>query len=147
MSSNKRKPADTKPELASLFFPFRRCIPAESFVPIFCDIWGSLTLISEHFRLSSTIGPTIWCIAEGHVWAYGYFDRNPIIIFVICRMERLKNGSFLLHIDAYAMNSNFYEYRGNSRKVAAYLPVFDLYPSQMYVLLNIFRNNGAILRR
>ena len=49
-------------------------------------------------------------------------------------MERLKNGSFLLHIDAYAMNSNFYEYRGNSRKVAAYLPVFDLYPSHMYML-------------
>ena len=70
-----------------------------------------------------------------------------LLFFVICRMERLKNGSFLLHIDAYAMNSNFYEYRGNSRKVAAYLPVFDLYPSQMYVLLNIFRNNGAILRR
>ena len=57
-------------------------------------------------------------------------------------MERLKNGSFLLHIDAYAMNSNFYEYRRNSRKVAAYLPVFDLYPSQMYVLLKSSETTG-----
>ena len=129
-STNRRKHRNANLELVSLpFLSFTMLYICWNIgTDILGCLLGSLASINENFWLPSTIGSTIWCIVQVHVWTWGYFDR--ISCFVALNASKAA-FSLILHVDVLC-HEQLLPIVVTPGELAAYLPIFDVQGGLFY---------------